>query len=108
MNQKTGEGLLSSDVFRIWERQAEASEAFAEIWRDYVLLMSTFQAALERAPRTTEACKDVDVEDLLISELEHLAATVYTIFPQGGIGEFASYLTNAQKRAPEKSAGEEK
>ncbi|MEO9030223.1 MAG: hypothetical protein ABI413_15560 [Ktedonobacteraceae bacterium] len=91
-------GPISSDVFQIWEQRAEASEEFAEEWRDYAMMMAAFQAALSRAPRTAEACENVDIERLLITEIEHVADTINAVFPRGGIMEFASYMTAAQQR----------
>lgn len=82
-------------VFHVWQCQAEANEAFANAWHDYALMIAAFQAALERAPWTSEVCAQIDIEQLLITELEYLADTVHTIFPRGGITEFASYATNA-------------
>jgi len=99
MNQTEEKGPIPPEVFQTWEDRAKASEGFADEWRDYSMMMAAFQAALERAPRSRERCKGVDVERLFISELEHLADTVNAIFPRGGIMEFASYMTGAQRQA---------
>src|SRR5581483_11463811 len=94
MNQTEGKGLISPEVFHLWEHRAETGEAFADEWRDYARMMAAFQVALERAPCTVEACEGIDIESLLISELEHLADTVNAIFPRGRMMEFATYLTS--------------
>ena len=96
MSQPEASKVLSSEVFQIWERQAEVSEEEdANNWRDYAMMMTAFQAALERAPRTAEACEHADIERLLITEIEHLADLVSAVFPQGGMMEFESYVTSA-------------
>lgn len=94
---------ISPELVQLWEHQAERDEAFAGEWRIYAMMMAAFQAAIERAPRTTAACERVDIERLLISEVEHVADVVNAIFPRGGIMEFASYLTSAKKREQQKS-----
>lgn len=93
MEQADAIAALAPDAFEMWEYQAEMSEEFADEWREYALLMTTFHAAWERAPRTDKACEQTNIEHLLINELEHLANAIYAIFPRGGIMEFASYLT---------------
>ena len=96
MSQSEAPTILSPEVFQIWERQAERSEEeCANNWRDYAMMMATFQAALERAPRTAEACEHADIERLLITEIEHLADLVSAVFPQGGMMEFEFYVTGA-------------
>lgn len=97
MDQPEEQGLLSPEVLQMWQREAEIHTEFADEWRDYALLMATFQAGLTRAPRTSAACEGVDIEHLLIAELEHVANAVNAIFPRGGMLEFASYVTGAQK-----------
>ena len=100
MSQPEATQILSSEVFQIWEHQAEASEEeYADEWREYAIMIAAFQAALERVPRTAEACQSANIERLLISELEHLADIVQRIFPRGGFMEFASYTTSAKKDA---------
>src|SRR5260370_34108242 len=96
MSQPEATNILPSEVFQVWERQAETSEEFADEWREYAMMMAAFQAALERAPRTAEACDSVDIARLFITELEHLADTVNAVFSRGGIMEFASYMTAAK------------
>ncbi|MEO7019118.1 MAG: hypothetical protein ABI234_03095 [Ktedonobacteraceae bacterium] len=97
MSQPKTNEKISPQVFQVWKDKAEASEEFADEWRDYALMMATFQAALERAPRTIEVCEDVNIERLLITELEYLADTVNAVFPRGGMMEFASYVTGSQR-----------
>jgi hypothetical protein len=103
MNQTEGKGFIPPEVFDLWEHWAETSEGFADAWRDYARMIAAFQAALERAPCTVEACEDIDIESLLISELEHLADTVNAIFPRGGMMEFATYLTGTTNGHPNKT-----
>lgn len=99
---------VTSEVVRMWKRQAEISEEFVDEWRDYIMLMTAFQTALERAPRTAEECAGMKIDLLLISELEQLADTVSAIFPLGGMREFASYVTDSPKQAQEEMVGEKK
>jgi len=104
MNQTEPGEPLTTEVFQMWSEKAETSKTFADAWRDYAMMMTAFQTALERAPHTAEACDHVDIESLLISEIEHVADMVHAIFPCGGILEFASYLTCAKKRAWQRSS----
>lgn len=97
MTQPEETTILTSEIFQLWGQRAALYPEFANVWRDYALLMATFQAALMRTPRTVEACAQVDIERLLIAELEHLADTIAAIFPRGGMEEFASYRTGAQR-----------
>ena len=97
MSQSETPKILSPEVFQVWQQRAEASEEFTEEWQDYAMIMAAFQAALERALHTAEDCEQVDIEHLLITELEHLADLVNTVFPRGGFMEFASYVTVEKK-----------
>ncbi len=81
------------EIFKEWKRRAEIGETFESEWGDYHTLLTLYYAALQRAPRTATECDGVVIENLLISELEHLANVVSTIFSRGGFMEFASYAT---------------
>lgn len=96
-------GQLSPATCSLWEQQAQASTEVADIWCDYAMMMAIFQSALERAPRTAEECHKVDIEHLFVSEIEHLADLVNTLFPAGGMMEFADYVTG---KPPERPIGE--
>lgn len=85
------------EMFELWNCQAEKSEEFEGEWSDYHILMTAYHDALQRAPRTVQACESVNIVELLISELEQLADVVHQIFP-GGMKEFASYVKDAQRR----------
>jgi hypothetical protein len=88
------------EAFQEWKRRAETSEQFGAEWGDYHRLMLTYVEALQRAPRTPEACDQTQIDDLLIAELEHLAKTIHAIFPSS-ILEFAEYLTEARDQTEE-------
>lgn len=98
MDQPEKKAILSSEVFQMWQRRAAQHPEFADEWQDYALMMAAFQTALQRAPLTAEACDGVDIEYLLITELEHVADTINAVFPHGGMAEFASYVTDAQRK----------
>lgn len=100
MEQHPENGSLPPAVFALWE---QANPNTADNWRDYARMMEAFQAALNGAPRTAEACTRVGIEQLFVSELEYLANLVNSIFPLGGMMEFAYYVTEAQ---PDRLIGE--
>ena len=105
MEQPDALPVSAPALFQMWERQAEASEEFADEWREYALLLTTFHAAWERAPRTAEVCAQTNIEQVLIGELEHLADAIHAIFPRGGIMEFASYLTTSINKRTSRTQG---
>jgi hypothetical protein len=98
MDQRKEKGPLLPEIVHIWERRAETSAEFADDWRDYAMMLSAFHAALERAPRTDEACESLDIERLFVEEIERIAAIVNAIFPQGGLMELAFYMPGAKDR----------
>lgn len=103
MEQHPENGSLPPAVFALWEQHAQANPNTADNWRDYARMMKAFQAALNRAPRTAEACTRAEIEQLFVSELEYLANLVSSIFPLGGMMEFAYYVTEMQ---PDRLIGE--
>lgn len=96
MSRSVKKDIISTETFQLWERQAAADEDNCAYWHDYMHMMAIFQAALQRMPLTMEACADIDIEDLLESELEHLANLVLVIFP-GGIMELEHYVTTTEE-----------
>ncbi len=76
-------------------RQRSAADPFpGSSWACYAVMLRYVHDALQRVPslEALDACTDDEMDLLLGTELEHLAAAVAEIFPGSGPEELVYYL----------------
>ena len=93
--------MISLQTITHWQRKAREAEQAGNQERDwdgYGILLLAYQEAIQRAPKTAEACEACDIVQVLGDELAALADVLVMLFPRGGLDEFATYTTGARVR----------